>query len=215
MPRSKRIKWPVAKQSTPKPGVSLGEFGEEGGSSIDIFISKIEGSNAQDKSEAAEKDAPKRNNKEDAAEMKETGDNLLDQLEASMDRSMQELDARYNEEFSRLERMTDEGSSGKSDARAAQADEMETKLKECGAAIEILRARLDKSEGEVGTQCAAEIEALQNKFRHAKQQVNGMRESGDEGWALVKEGLYHVIRDLTGAVKAAVARLRETRGSRH
>jgi exonuclease VII large subunit len=146
---------------------------------------------------------------------KETGSDLLDELESFMDRSMAELDAGYNEEFSRLEQMMDEGSNEKSDVKAGQTDKMETKLKECETAIRILQERLGKSEEEAKTQCAAEIEALQNKLQAARRQMCNLRESGDEGWALVKEGLFRVVRDLTGAVKSSVARLRKANEVRH
>lgn len=126
-----------------------------------------------------------------------------------MDRSMAELDAGYHEEFSRLERTIDEGSNEKSNVRAGQENKIERKLKECEEAIQILQERLSKSEQGVKTQCAAEIEALQNKLQAARRQMCNLRESGDEGWALIKQGLYRVVRDLAEAVKSSVARLRK------
>jgi len=70
--------------------------------SMNLF-DKLESSRSGDKA-AGPKGAkpPEKRTQETYSELNELHGALLDDLESSMDRSMQELDARYDKEFSRL-----------------------------------------------------------------------------------------------------------------
>jgi len=174
----------------------------QGSSEIDQFIGKIEGN-----APGTAGGRPKTNQ----AEISQTHDALLDDLESSMDRSMQELDDRYDEKFSELDKNIEKDRPVHiSDEDRAQ--KMQARLMECGAAVEMLKTRLEQSEQDVKQHCEEEIEFLQKQLAMAREKIRGLEQAGGRKEPRsVKETLYNVMSDVSQALKNLVIRLKESK----
>lgn len=179
-----------------------GKDNGQGPSEIDQFIGKIEG-NAPGTTGARQKT--------NQAQISQTHDVLLDDLESSMDRSMQELDDRYKEKFSELDENTEESRPvNTNDENRAQ--KMQARLLECGAAVEMLKTRLEQSEEDVKQHCEEEIDSLQKQLAIAREKIRSLEQAGNqEGHVHVKESLYNVMSEVSRALKNLVARLKEAK----
>jgi uncharacterized membrane-anchored protein YjiN (DUF445 family) len=184
-----------------------GRDATENGSQIDEFIDRVAGDKA---APVSAKPAEERT-QQTYSEISQSHDALLNELESSMDKSMQELDARYEKEFSRLDNTSEAEEKSEPDTGAQPADRMDARLLECGAKVEMLKARLEQSEEEVYKHCNSEIEKLEEQLAEARQKLAKMEGTDAEGWDRVKESLSSVMQELSKTVKTLAARLREAK----
>ena len=183
-----------------------GEDAGEGPSQVDEFVDKLESSRSGDKA-AGPKGAkpPEKRTQETYSELNELHETLLDDLESSMDRSMQELDARYDKEFSRLDGDSGTQAADTAKAGAEDADKMKAWLAECRTKVEVLKARIEQSADERYKQCSLEVDALREQLAEAHRTLAGIKE---DGRGSVKEGLSGIMAEIGKAVKSVVNRLR-------
>ncbi len=206
-------KRPLDPEMGPDPAGGPGKNATENGSKIDEFIDRVQSSSHTGDTTVKAgngKPAEKRAH-ETYSEINQSHDALLNELESSMDRSMAELDTRYDQEFSRLDRESREEEKSGPDTCAQQADRMEQRLRECGTKVEQLRARLERSEKEVLDRCSNEIEILKQQLAEAHRRLAKIEGTDEEGWGRVKESLSALAQDMSRAVKALVARVREAK----
>ncbi|MHB8109715.1 MAG: sll1863 family stress response protein [Syntrophorhabdaceae bacterium] len=211
MPERKK---PPIEPDTDSKDISVDQLGKDNNedhSGIDEFIVKIEASNRNNV------DAPGMTGgrtKTNHAETAQAHDALLDDLESSMDRSMRELDERYKEKFSELDDKIEENRPSET-ISGDRTQKMETRLMECGAAVAMLKARLDESENDVKQHCEQEIESLQEELAAARQKLRALQQSDNsEGLGHLKESLYNVMSGVSHALKNLVLRLKEAKETR-
>lgn len=197
----------------PGPAGGPGKNAAENGSKIDEFIDRVQSSShAGDITAKADGRNPAEKRIHDTySEISQSHDALLNELESSMDRSMQELDTRYDQEFSRLDDESREAEKSGPDACMQQADRMDERLRECGVKVDQLRARLEQSEKEVLDRCSNEIEMLKQQLAEARLRLAKIEGNDEEGWGRVKESLSGLVQDMSRAVKALIARVREAK----
>ena len=88
----------------------------------------------------------------------------------------------------------------------AFAQKLQIQLDEFGAEIERLKERADKTESDAQPWHRKEIEILQDKHKSAKSKLRELRESGDDAWDDMKEGLVTAWNAVSVAVKSATER---------
>lgn len=183
-----------------------GEDAGEGPSRVDEFVDKVESSRSGNKAAGAGSvKPPEKRAQETYSEFNELHGALLDDLESSMDRSMRELDAKYEKEFSRLDSESGTQATDTAKAGAEDADKMKAWLAECRTKVEMLKARIEQSADERYKQCSLEVDALRDQLAEAHRKLSGIKEDGRDS---VKEGLSGIMAEIGKAVKSVVNRLR-------
>ena len=183
-----------------------GEDAGEGPSRVDEFVDRVESSRSGDKAAGPNgAKPPEKRTQETYSELNELHGALLDELESSMDRSMRELDARYEKEFSRLDSELGAPAADTPKTGAEDADKMEARLAECRTKVEMLKTRLEQSADERYKQCSREVDALRDQLTEAHRALAGIKE---DGRGSVKEGLSGIMAEIGKAVKSMLNRLR-------
>lgn len=142
---------------------------------------------------------------------REAGNADLERLDSLMDRKMQELDARYDLAFSRLE----ESQGKEQKANGNDAGCVETAkhcLGKCEEAIRLLEMKAEGLTGEARTRCMDGIRELRSRLDLATQATGELKESGGEGRPGLKASLEQVVADLTRMLKTVVTGVREKKG---
>ena len=83
---------------------------------------------------------------------------------------------------------------------------LQTQLDEFSAEIDGLKARADKAEDDAEPWHQKQIEALQKKHKLAKEKLAELRESSDDAWEDLKDGIASAWDSVSVALKSAAKR---------
>ena len=84
--------------------------------------------------------------------------------------------------------------------------QLQTQLDEFGAEIDRLKARADKSEAESQPWHQKQIDALQERHQQAREKLGEFKESGDDAWEDMKDGLATAWDSVRTALHSAAKR---------
>jgi chromosome segregation ATPase len=85
-------------------------------------------------------------------------------------------------------------------------EKLQTQLDEFSAEIDRLKARADKTEADAEPWHHKQVEALQEKHKLAKEKLGELRESGDDAWEDLKDGIASAWDSVSVALKSAAKR---------
>jgi len=83
---------------------------------------------------------------------------------------------------------------------------LQKQLDEFNAEIETLKARADKAEADAESWHHKQIEELQEKHKRAKVKLGELKESSDDAWEDMKEGMATAWKSVSLALKSAAKR---------
>ncbi len=88
-------------------------------------------------------------------------------------------------------------------------EKAEAQMREWGAEIDLLRAKVEKAGAEAKSKYLEQVQELKNKQEVARQKLNELKESGDEAWGDFKKGVEEALGDMKAALKQAASRFKK------
>jgi nucleotide-binding universal stress UspA family protein len=97
----------------------------------------------------------------------------------------------------------------KSEKRKAYQEKIEAQLKEWGAKIEELKAKVQKSKVELKTKYETQIGDLRAKQEAVQKKLQEFRESGEDVWEGLKTGVEKSLEELKGSLDSTLSTFKE------
>jgi len=92
--------------------------------------------------------------------------------------------------------------------RKAYIDKMAAKLKEWDKEIQKLEMKADNAKANVKADYQEQIQALQNKIKEARNKLDEFKESGEDAWDVLKDGLEQSWKTLGDSIKKATSKFK-------
>jgi nucleotide-binding universal stress UspA family protein len=183
------------------------------GAKIDELRAKVERSKGEVKLKYEKQMEGLRNRRETVQkkllEMKESGEEAWEGLKAGIEKGLEDLQDTFDQTVSKFKEKGDEAAGTISKKKKIYIEKAEAELKEWGAKIDVLKAKAEKSKGEIKIKYLEQIQELRNKQEALKKKLRELRESGDEAWEDFKEGMDNALDELKKSLKRAVSRFKK------
>jgi len=186
---------------------------KEWGAKIDELKAKVEKSKAEVKKKY-EKQVEDLRIKQKALEkklkeFKESGEEAWEGLKPGVEKGLDDLKKTFDQTISKFKEKTEELAETVSKKKEAYVEKIEDQLKEWSAQIDILKAKAEKSKAEIKIKYLEQVEELRKKQETVKKTLHQFRQSGDEAWEDLKDGMDRALDDLKRSLKRAVSRFKE------
>ncbi len=186
---------------------------KEWGARIDELMAKAETSRAELKVKYEKQIEDLRNKRETLQkkllEMKESGEEAWEGLKSGIEKGLDELKDTFDQTISKFKEKGEEVADTISKKKKVYIEKAEAELKEWGAKIDVLKAKTEKSKGDIKIKYLEQIIELRNKQEALKKKLRELKGSGDGAWADLKEGMDYALDDLKRSLKRALSRFRQ------
>lgn len=95
------------------------------------------------------------------------------------------------------------------ETKKAYQKKMEARLKELAGKIDLLKAKVDKTNAEANIKYYEQNKVVWSKREMLRQRLHELKKSGDEAWEELRAGVYIAWDDLKYALNRAVSRFKK------